>query len=143
MKQELHLYEYHPPTINELLKEKWRAARLKKKCVEIMWKSCLEQNLVKASGKRMVSIIITTCKPGRRADPDAYYKATFDALVKCNMLVDDSSKWCDHVSTLITTGDKNKTTIILADIEELKPGFADGSIYPQKVKSAKKGRLAE
>lgn len=124
MKQTLHLYGYHPPTVNELLGN-WRAAcRRKKKCVEVVWKSCLEQKLVKASGKRMVSIIITTAKRGRKADPDAYYKSTLDALVKCSMLIDDSSKWCEHSQTMITTGDKNLTTIILTDIAECTPSPA-------------------
>ena len=126
MKQILHLYGYHPPTINELLGDWRRSGRLKKKCVNVMWASCLEQKLVKATCKRMVSIIITTAKRGRRCDPDAYYKSTLDALVKCNMLVDDSSQWCEHMQTMITTGDKNLTTIILTDIETLPPAHAVG-----------------
>lgn len=143
MKQTLYLYGYHPPTVNELLGN-WRvAAKRKKACVNIMWQSCLEQKLVKASGKRMVSIIITTAKKGRRPDPDAYYKSTLDALVKCNMLVDDSSKWCEHSQTLITTGEKNLTTIILTDIEELPPAFAEGAVPNYKVRSKKKGATCD
>jgi len=140
MKQTLHLYGYHPPTINKLLECRWSAAKLKKACVNVMWQSCLEQKLVKATGKRMVSIIITTAKRGRRCDPDAYYKSTLDALVKCNMLVDDSSQWCDFSSTMITAGEKNLTTIILTDIETLPPAYAEGSVVIQRVKPRQKAR---
>lgn len=144
MKQTLHLYGYHPPTVNELLSGHWsKGARLKKKCVNIMWASCLEQKLVKATGKRMVSIIITTAKAGRRPDPDAYYKSTLDALVKCNMLVDDSSQWCEHMQTMITAGRKNLTTIILTDIETLPPAYAHGAVPVYKVRPAKKGKSSD
>lgn len=140
MKQTLHIYNYHPPTVNELMKCWRKAGRLKKACVSIMWKSCLEQKLVKASDKRMVSIIITTCKRGRKCDPDAYLKTTLDALVKCKMLVDDSSQWCDFSSTLITTGDKNQTTIILTDIESLPTKFAEGAVSLNRVKPRQKSK---
>jgi Holliday junction resolvase RusA-like endonuclease len=119
MKQTLTLHNYHPPTINELLSGHWsKGARLKKRCVGIVWASCVEQKLTKATGKRMVAIEITTNKAGRRADPDAYYKSTLDALVKCGMLVDDSSQWCEHAQTLVRFGDKNETVILLTDIEK-------------------------
>lgn len=125
--QTLHIPRYHPPKVNELLgAHHMKAARMKKQCVMVFWDSILEQKLVKASGRRLVEIIITVAssKPGRRPDPDAFYKATNDALVQCNMLVDDSTRWCEHKPTIIVSGDIDATTIRLTDIEELNPSPA-------------------
>lgn len=145
MKQTLHIPGYHPPTVNDLLGNHHKAGRLKKACVKVFWGCCLEQRLVKASGKRLVEIIITVrkSKKGRRPDPDAYYKSALDALVKCNMLVDDSSQWCEHAATLITSGEQDSTTIHLTDIDGLPPGYAIGSVEPKTVRPSKKGKASD
>lgn len=140
--QTLHIPRYHPPTVNQLLQNRWKAAKLKKQCVMVFWHSILEQKLVKASGRRMVEIVITVAnnKPGRRPDKDAHYKSTLDALVKCNMLVDDSTRWCDHAATLIVSGEHDATTIKLTDIEELPASPAFKAKPTNSVRSKKRGK---
>lgn len=119
MKQTLIIPNWHPPLNNQIGGGvHWAVRRrLKAACTAMIWKSCLDQKMVKASGRRLVEIIITYPKQrGSMADPDAFYKATLDSLKHCNMLIDDSGKWCEHAATLVQRGATKQTTIILTDI---------------------------
>jgi Holliday junction resolvase RusA-like endonuclease len=85
---EIYIPRWHPVTVNQLLRGKWTAHRLKKADREMVW--AYAQGHPKATGKRRVVLTIIL-KPGQRgADPDAFFKSLADALVQAGLLTDDN-----------------------------------------------------
>lgn len=84
-----------PTSLNKLLGNWRRRARLKKADQQMVAVYCHQAGVPKASGKRRVNVTILqpASTPGRMPDPDNLLKSLLDALVQAGMLVDDSSKW--------------------------------------------------
>jgi hypothetical protein len=115
--QVLVLSGIQPPTLNELTRGKLRdRIRLGKAFRSVVIGMARQHGLVPASGKRRVSIAITLPKGKRAADPDAFYKALGDSLVKANLLVGDSHKWVQWGSVEFLRGSELSTCIYLEDI---------------------------
>lgn len=109
---------WHPITLNKLLSNWQRAARLKKSDKEIVWGYawpvlCREG---KCKTRRRVDLVITVIPKQRCPDKDSYWKSALDALVACGALVDDSPKWCEPGTVTFERGPRKKTVIILEDI---------------------------
>ena len=86
---------WHPTPLNVLLRNRWVAARRKKKDRHMISTAAWVVNMqsprsIKATGPRRVRLTITLGKGQRACDPDAYWKSTLDALVECELLVDDN-----------------------------------------------------
>lgn len=103
----------HPPTLNQLMRGKLRSRmRLSKtwRCVvAAYWHG------PKATAKRRVRITIVLGYRQRGADPDAFFKATGDALKHCGALVDDSKEWVEWLPVRYEHGREVKTIIELED----------------------------
>lgn len=88
MKQGVFITQWHPATVNQLLSNRWKAARLKKSDRAIIAHAF--HGRTKAAGRRAIEMEIIL-KPGQRgADPDAYFKSLLDALVHAGALIDDN-----------------------------------------------------
>lgn len=90
---------WHPAPLNQLVGHRMKAGRLKKTDRDMVAAYALLQRTPKASGKRRVQLEIVLGKGQRKHDPDAFFKSLLDALVKAELLVDDSDRWvvCDPV----------------------------------------------
>lgn len=108
-----------PDTINKLTRGT-RRARIRggKHCREIVGEACRKAKVPGARGKRFVHLdLYFKPKPGPRADPDAWYKATFDALKHARALVDDTYELVDFDKPTYFDSDVNRTVITLEDRE--------------------------
>lgn len=116
----ISIQDWHPATLNELLKNRWEAAKLKKRDKGYIVAHSLK--VPKATCKRQVILTIFLGHKQRGADPDAYWKSLCDALVHARLLVDDSAKWCELSSVRYDRHpDRQKETVIeLIDIETPK-----------------------
>ena len=105
-------------TLNEMNSAKhWgKRARLKQRDREFVWAYSKQQDTPQATGKRRVSLEITLRGRGQVTDPDALWKSCNDALVLCDMLVDDSAKWCELGTVTHVCGEECQTVIILEDL---------------------------
>lgn len=116
-KQVLVLDGIQPPTLNQLMRGRIRdRIRLGKQFRTAVMLRAREQFLVLALTKRRVSIAITLPKGKRAADPDAFFKAVGDSLVKANLLVGDSHKWVQWGTVDFLRGESLSTCIYLEDI---------------------------
>lgn len=119
MKHTIYIENWLPTSDNKLMGNRWEADRLKKIDTQMIFASAHLQKIPKATGKRIVAIILTIgkSKRGRRPDPTNFYKSPLDALVKCDYLIDDNSEYLEHIPTKVIAGDKTSTTIHLTDCE--------------------------
>lgn len=104
----------HPPTLNQLMRGKlqsrMRLSKTWRSVVAALWDG------TKATSKRRVWITIILGPRQRGADPDAYFKATGDALVACGALVDDSKEWVEWLPVQYGRGKSPRTIIELDDL---------------------------
>lgn len=107
----IYIERWHPTTINKLLGSHF-GMRHKMKKVDAEMIAAYSRHVPKAVGKRKVEIMIYVEGKGRRADPDAYFKSTLDALVKNRLLTDDNSQGCELLPLQIHNG-KQATMIRL------------------------------
>ena len=115
----LFIPQWHPATINQLLRNRWAAASLKKSDREIVTWYCRMAKIPAALGKRRVRLTIIL-KPGQRAaDPDSQHKSTLDALVHANALVDDNRQHVELAPVLYERATEKTwgTRIELEDLE--------------------------
>ena len=111
---------YLPPRINEWDGRRWAVrARIKKTCYEMIASYVLMADVPKATSRRRVSLELTIGPLGRGMDPDAFLKATLDALVACGALVDDSARWCELGTPTVERGPEPRTVIVLEDVDEV------------------------
>lgn len=117
-KYQIVIPHYTPPLLNQLLGAHWsKGAKLKQECANLVNVYARFCRVPQAVGKRRVSLAFVGWPRGRLPDPDAFWKATLDALVVCGMLRDDSQKWCEQGGTpTITRGHKRESIITLEDI---------------------------
>lgn len=107
---------FQPPTLNQLMRGKlrnrmslsgwWRAI------VAAYWHGPI------AAGKRRVTITIILGPRQRGADPDAYFKAVGDALVRCGALADDCKEYVEWAPVVYERG-KERGCVI--ELEEIGP----------------------
>ena len=121
MKYILFIPGWRPAVTNELMGHWAKAAKLKKRDREVVWKSALAERIPAARGKRHLDIhIFLEKKRGRKLDPDACLKSGLDALVQSRLLRDDSAEWCEWTAPTISTADEHRwgTRFILEDMEK-------------------------
>lgn len=83
--------QWHPPRLNQWDGRHWAVrARLKGVCRNLVGYYVAALRVPPARGKRRVSLEIGLKKGQRAGDPDAYWKATLDALVASRSLLDDN-----------------------------------------------------
>lgn len=111
--------KWHPTRLNQLITCHWATAgKRKKHDQQIISLSVLGAAVPKATRRRRVSLEITLAPRQRAADPDAYWKSTLDALVKCGALVNDSRVWCELGPVEFQRGTVASTVIKLEDLQE-------------------------
>lgn len=117
----LQIDRWHPATVNQLLKNRWEGARLKKRDKKIIAETCMVLKPPKATGKRRVHLTIVLKSRQRGADVDAQFKSLLDALKHAGLLVDDNSKYAELAPVEYLRGDSFKwgTLILLEDIGDL------------------------
>lgn len=110
---------WKPTSVNKLLGSHWAAARKKKSAdMNMVGMYVVSAGIPKATGKRRLSFEVSIKGRGRRPDPDNFLKVLCDGLVKCGMLVDDSSKWVEYGKMNVVSGDKLETIITLEDVTD-------------------------
>ena len=111
----IQVNNWHPHTLNKLMKAHYHAAnRMKSGDAQMIAAYARIARVPKAVGRRKLEIKIQAT--GKFADPDAYYKSVNDALVTLGYLKDDSSKWVEITPTTFVRGKSKATTIILTDL---------------------------
>lgn len=107
---------WHPARLNELLRGRWHAARLKKRDRKIVRDYAGWAVIPVALGPRRVHLAITLGKGQRAGDPDAYWKSLLDALVYCGLLIDDNRQHVVLDPVEFVRGAEPETTIELHDL---------------------------
>jgi Holliday junction resolvase RusA-like endonuclease len=119
MQQTLLLDNYHPLSVNRLLKRHpERAERQKRADAQLIGGCALAQGVTRATGPRSVAILAAGWPRGRMPDPDNLSKALLDALVQAGLLIDDSQKWCRLSGIEVERSSHWWTRIILTDLVE-------------------------
>ncbi len=117
MTQTLTIDGWHPVRLNTLLRLHWsiRNASLKLDA-NLLAVEAYKQGIVKAKGKRRVSLAIRHQRGVKAPDPDAFWKSTLDGLVKCRLLVDDSARWCELGPVSVVAAEGRGMTLVLEDM---------------------------
>ena len=112
----LFIPTWHPATTNQLLDNRWKAARLKRSDREMVTWYCRITKMPYATGIRRVNLTIVL-KPGQRAaDPDAYWKSSLDALVHAGMLVDDNRQHVELMPARFERSTEWGTRVVFEDL---------------------------
>jgi Holliday junction resolvase RusA-like endonuclease len=110
--------DYFPPTLNQLMRNRWRSAKLKQIDRDMVRLYAIQSRIPMATGKRRVRLTIErmSSRAGRVSDPDSFWKSVLDSLVKAGMLTDDDRHGvvCDPVRYV--QGDRTATVIELWDV---------------------------
>lgn len=88
MEHVIHIPQWRPATLNQLMGHWSKTHKLKKSDRQIIAHYC--KDTPKATGKRRVSLHISLKGRQQKADPDAYWKSLLDALVACGQLINDN-----------------------------------------------------
>ncbi len=107
---------WHPARLNQLIGNRFKAARLKKADRELILHYL--RNVPSAEGKRRVSVTIVLGKGQRGGDPDCYNKSLLDSLVYWKKLVDDNRQGVELAPLRFERADKPATILELEDMEE-------------------------
>lgn len=112
--------DWRPTRDNELAGgSHWaKKHRLKNRDKQFIRAYAIACNVPYATGKRRVSLEITLTGRQKEADPLAYCKSLFDALVHCQQLLDDSSKFVEWGGAVYTRGESPQTTIVITDLSQ-------------------------
>ncbi len=85
---------YRPAALNELNRSVKASIRLKRRDRDILWSAArMAGPVVRATGKRRLSLQIRVPKGQRRWDTDAFWKSAQDAANHAGLIVDDSPVW--------------------------------------------------
>lgn len=106
---------WRPARTNELLSNRFKAGRLKKRDRTRIAYYARSQGIPKAKGKRRITLRITLEGRQRKVDQDGYWKSTLDACVKAGLLIDDQEQWVELMPLEYDSGE-SKTIIILEDL---------------------------
>lgn len=133
MKHTIHIENWHPTRINQLVGVHWgKAQRCKRADLQMIGAYAAKYETPKATGRRRVTVTIALGKGQRGGDPDSYTKSLLDALVGLKLLVDDNRQWLELEPIKYERAANRSTTIELEDIEsvtKLPAGYADGAGY--------------
>lgn len=114
----IEIPDYHPPAVNLLLGDWRKRHRLKQELNEFIRVYGLMADVPMArthQTKRRVTLTIVL-EPGQRAcDPDAYWKATLDALVIAGYLAGDTHKQVELAPVQYERADRKLTRITLEE----------------------------
>ena len=105
-----------PVRLNELMKNRWRCAELKRQDTAFVILYSRIQGIPRATGKRRVTLEITFGKHAKAGDPDAYNKSLLDALVNAGLLVNDTYNSVEVMPARYFHAKETSTTIILEDL---------------------------
>lgn len=145
MVHRIELPGWAPTSLNKLVGNRWKAARLKKTDAKAIAKACTlcrvppvalsaaEKKARKKLGiegrlpgdptpiKRHVRLEIKLGKGERAADEDNYWKGLMDGLKHAGMLFEDSRVWASHDANITFSRGENKwdrgTVIVLEDVD--------------------------
>lgn len=111
---------FRPVLDNEMVGRHWAVkSRRKKADREIVAAYAQEADIPRTTGKRRVGLRMYLGKGERRFDPLAPFKSLLDALVACQLLVDDSDRWCEVDARVEFNRDwiDPRCVIVLEDLE--------------------------
>ena len=115
----LTIPNWHPAKINELYAGHWtQRARLKRADCEVVATYARLAAIPSATGKRRVGLVLTLAPHQRAGDPDGYWKALLDALVKSSLLLDDNRQAVELADVAFVRGQDRQTEIHLEDMSE-------------------------
>lgn len=119
MIQTLIIDNYHPLSVNKLLEtDPRKRSAMKQSHYDIVGGLAMQQGLVKATGKRRMTILCEGWPRGKMPDPSNLAKVLEDAAVACGLLIDDSSKWCESTMPVLKRSKQWRTTLTFEDINE-------------------------
>lgn len=108
--------DWHPSRINELSALPLGGYKRKKRDrIIIAWRASM-CGVPRASGKRLLRLILLFPKGKRMGDPDSYWKSLCDALVQCGALVNDSKDWVELAPVEYFRGATMMSIVILEDL---------------------------
>ena len=108
---------FHTARLNQLLGCHWGTAHaLKKRDQSAVAICAANASLEKATSPRKVSLFVWMGRKHRRPDPDAFWKSLLDALVACELLIDDSPRWCTLGDVTFGRAEKDSMLILLEDL---------------------------
>lgn len=119
----LTIPNFVPATLNQLLGNWRKRARLKKLDREMVATYARLQEIPKATGKRRVSLRIgwgdgkagRRKGGGRRPDPEAFWKSVNDSLVSCGLLTDDNEHGVELGPVEYVAGER-RTEVVLTEV---------------------------
>ena len=107
--------DWTPTPLNKLLGVHWgTASKRKKSDRKMIW--AYSRGIPEAKGKRSVEIIVMLAPKQRAIDPDSPQKTIGDALVHCDLLVNDSHKWVEWLPVKFERSERKATRIVLRDV---------------------------
>lgn len=107
---------WHPAPINQLLKGRWTASKLKDRDRQMIGTAVLAGGIPRATGQRRVRLLVVWPAGQRSVDKDALYKSLLDALVHSGALKNDSAAWCEPERPRYARGEELITFITLEDL---------------------------
>ena len=116
MIQRITIPNWRPTRDNDLVGVHWtKRKKLKDSDAAFVATYARQAEITPANGKRRVSLEIALTGHQKETDPWAYLKSLMDALVACNLLVDDDDAHVEWGGTIYTRGSEPSTTIVLED----------------------------
>lgn len=118
MIQTLTIPDWTPPTSNQWYGKSWRVRyKLGQDAKSFVWLYAAKQRIVKASGRRRVSLEVHGWAKGKTPDLDAFDKLLLDALTHYGLLTDDSPEGLEgRMEVTIVRSKERKTIITLEDV---------------------------
>lgn len=111
----LTIDDWRPVGLNLLLRSHWgKRARLKRLDRETVAVYALNARVPRATGRRRVSVAVTTA--ATPPDADNLLKSLLDALTACGLIVDDSPEWCELGAVAVARGKADRTVVTLEDL---------------------------
>ncbi len=102
-----------PPTLNSLMRGKIKdRIRLSRDWETAITLACRGSGIPEATTKRRVTITVVLGYRQRGADPDAYFKAVGDGLVRCGRLKGDSRRHVEWMPVQYERGEWNGKTFV-------------------------------
>lgn len=120
--QVLLIPDWIPTRLNSLINLPWQQSyKVKKVDAQTIHLYARMRGIRKAASRRRVSLKLYGWRRGRMGDPDGYWKSLLDGLVQCGLLIDDSQKWCEQGSIVLTRSERTQTEITLEDLPAYAP----------------------
>jgi hypothetical protein len=106
-----------PPSLNRLMRGKLRTRmRLGGAWAWMVRLFARDAATAPATGKRRVSLVLVYPRGRKLHDPDSFFKAVGDGLVRAGLLVDDGPGWVEWGTVRYARGTNESTEIILEDL---------------------------